>query len=154
MIKRPQKDVRQYCKREPRQHQLRIWRDTRDDEFSGFHLYMGTGKSKIAIDTVSYLFLNKKISAFVVVAPAGVHEDWINSNLKKDLPEQIRMIPILWTGKKTKKALAELEVGLKATNPDILKVLSINYEATRGRGFDYLNPLSKSPSALRINHII
>ena len=61
MIKRPQKDVRQYCKREPRQHQLRIWRDTRDDEFSGFHLHMGTGKSKITIDTVSYLFLNKKI---------------------------------------------------------------------------------------------
>lgn len=43
----------------------------------------GTGKTKVAIDHACRLYLNKEINATIIVAPRGVHRQWINSELPK-----------------------------------------------------------------------
>ena len=35
----------------------------------------GTGKTKVALDTAAYLYLNGKIDTLVVIAPNGVHQE-------------------------------------------------------------------------------
>ena len=57
----------------------------------------GTGKTKIAIDHFCNLFLNHEIDCVVVVAPNGVHRQWVNSELKKHCG--IAYDPFIYYGK-------------------------------------------------------
>lgn len=41
---------------------------------------MGTGKTKVSIDTAAYLFVAGKIDAVLIVAPKGVHRQWVEGS--------------------------------------------------------------------------
>ena len=90
---------------------------------------MGTGKSKILIDTIGLLFQNKKISGAVVVAPKGVFKNWQMKEIPEHLPDEIaeQTDVILWNSAPTKKNLAALEEAFR--KDDRLKILIINVEA-------------------------
>ena len=49
----------------------------------GFALLMeqGTGKTKVIIDTAAYLYENKAIDTVIVIAPNGVHRNWVNNEV-------------------------------------------------------------------------
>ena len=47
----------------------------------------GTGKTKVIIDNSAYLYANNKINFLVVIAPNGVHRNWINNELPLHLPD-------------------------------------------------------------------
>ena len=49
----------------------------------------GTGKSKLTIDTACMLWLAKKINGVVVIAPNGVHRNWIEEELPAHLPDEV-----------------------------------------------------------------
>lgn len=48
-----------------------------------------TGKSKLTIDTAGWLWLQGKIDAVVVVAPNGVHRNWVENEIPDHLPDSI-----------------------------------------------------------------
>lgn len=62
---------------EPFEHQLEGWRASRDLERYALFWEQGTGKSKLVIDTAAWLWGNGKIDAVLIVAPNGVHTNWI-----------------------------------------------------------------------------
>ena len=42
-----------------------------------YFLEMGTGKTKVAIDNVAYLYQEKLINTAIVIAPNSVYKNWI-----------------------------------------------------------------------------
>ena len=49
----------------------------------------GTGKSKLTIDTLAYLYQQERIEAMLVLAPNGVHRNWVEEEIPKHLPEEL-----------------------------------------------------------------
>jgi SNF2 family DNA or RNA helicase len=49
----------------------------------------GTGKSRAIIDLAGYLFVTGKIDAVLVVAPNGVHRNWVTDEIPAHTPEEI-----------------------------------------------------------------
>ena len=39
---------------------------------------MGTGKSKVLIDTIAYLGNTQQIDFALIIAPKGVYKNWVN----------------------------------------------------------------------------
>lgn len=52
----------------------------------GYLMDMGTGKTKVAIDDAAYHFSRGEIDRVLVVAPNGVHEQWIEKALPEHWP--------------------------------------------------------------------
>jgi len=50
---------------------------------------MGTGKTKVALDTMSMLYEDNKINACLVVAPKGVYDNWIRGEIPTHVPDRI-----------------------------------------------------------------
>ena len=99
---------------------------------------MGTGKSKILIDTIGALFLENKINSVLIVAPKGVYKNWEKTELPKHLPDSILeetdIVP--WSPSSTKKARGPLDDALKPSNR--LKIVVMNIEAfSTEKGTDY-----------------
>jgi SNF2 family DNA or RNA helicase len=71
-----------------------------DKEAFALLMEMGTGKTKVAIDTIGKLFLDKQITAAVIIAPKGVYMNWVNKELPQHLtPELVgRTIVVPWKG--------------------------------------------------------
>jgi SNF2 family DNA or RNA helicase len=49
----------------------------------------GCGKTKVAIDTFAYLWEKDEVDVMVVIAPNGVHTNWIVEELPAHLPDRI-----------------------------------------------------------------
>jgi len=65
----------------PYPHQLETFKQTKDREWYAIQWEMGAGKTKLAIDTAAHLYLEGKIDAMLVVAPNGVHRNWVSDEL-------------------------------------------------------------------------
>lgn len=62
----------------------------RRDETAWGHLWdMGTGKTKEDIDQAGWAYQNKKINGWIIIAPNGIHDNWITEEIPKHLPESI-----------------------------------------------------------------
>ena len=87
---------------------------------------MGTGKTKVVIDTIAFNFEAGFINFVLVSAPKGVVENWI-AEIEKHLPERIPRKVVVWKPSLTKakrKELMELY-----GDSDELKILLMNVEA-------------------------
>jgi len=121
-------------KREPRDHQLKCWDMAKDeDEFAKF-MDMGTGKSKVLIDNICYLYDNDKIDAALICSFKGTYADWITDHLPKDMPDHIAYKVLLWDSSKAANK------GFKAKFEDIcrpcdeLRILVMNTEGLSSKG--------------------
>lgn len=76
-------------KTKPFDHQASAFERTADLVSWAHFWEQGTGKSKAAIDTTARLYLNGKIDALLVVAPMGVHLNWITDELPSHLPDRV-----------------------------------------------------------------
>lgn len=76
-------------KTEPFDHQRRIFQDTRETAAYGLLWEQGTGKTKPAIDTAAWLFEQGKIDGVIVVAPNGVHRNWVTDEIPVHLPDRL-----------------------------------------------------------------
>ena len=74
---------------EPYRHQLEEYTDHYDDEQRALIWQMRTGKTKVIIDSACRLFLEDKIDTLLVVAPNGVHENWIDKEVPKHMWDNV-----------------------------------------------------------------
>jgi SNF2 family DNA or RNA helicase len=65
-------------KTKPFKHQLKALEKSQGKQCFAYFMEMGTGKTKVAIDDVVNLYLEKKIDTVVVIAPNSVYQNWIN----------------------------------------------------------------------------
>lgn len=114
-------------KTEPYKHQYVTWKRTRDEVRWALFLDMGTGKTKIAIDTAAYLFLNGKIDAVVVFAPKSIYRNWLENEIPKHLPDCVPVRTGYWTSSLRKEDVRQLEAINARFNG--LKVFVVNSEA-------------------------
>ena len=76
-------------KHPPYAHQNKALALARGKEVYGYFMEQGTGKTKVLLDDAADLYLNGgvngKIDTLVVVAPNGVHAQWVNEQVPEHL---------------------------------------------------------------------
>ena len=115
-------------KTQPYDHQRRAFEGSWSAEFFALFMEMGTGKTKVAIDTMAALYEAGKIKAALVVAPKGVYDNWVKGEIPIHLPDRIPRQVIRWTPSKTQKFENELKDFIVDRTP-MLKIFVINVEA-------------------------
>lgn len=140
------KDV-QIFKTQPFKHQLNALMASRDARVYALLMEMGTGKTKVVIDTVSYLFGLGRINAMFVVAPKSICTNWAKKEIPTHLPDHIERRVVLW-GASTERFEKELAQLYKA-EPMKLHVFIMNIEAlATDRGFKAAEKFLKVHDAL------
>lgn len=76
-------------KTEPFKHQGKSFDETKEKEFWALFWEQGCGKTKPTIDTASFLFLEKEIDGIFIVAPNGVHRNWLTDELPAHMPDKV-----------------------------------------------------------------
>jgi len=71
----------------PFEHQFEEWKISRDLNERGLFWEMGTGKSKVILDTAAWLWLNGQIDIVVILAKKGEYLNWY-TDLIPDLMSQ------------------------------------------------------------------
>jgi len=115
-------------KTKPFDHQQKAWEDSWAADYYALFMEMGTGKSKVAIDTIGALYKSKRISAALILAPKGVYDNWVKGEIPTHLPDDIERMVVRWTpstAKKFQEDMKELVYG----EFDGLKVFVMNVEA-------------------------
>lgn len=87
---------------EPFAHQMEEWLYSRDLRTRAIFWEQGTGKTKLTIDTAAHLFLRGKIDAVLVLAPNGVHRNWVSDEMPAHCPENIPWEGLVWHSSKAK----------------------------------------------------
>ena len=81
----------------PYDHQRKVFEESWAAEHFAFFMEMGTGKSKVAIDTMAALYESGKIKAALVIAPKGVYDNWVKGEIPIHLPKRIsRRVHAAW----------------------------------------------------------
>jgi len=135
--------MRYKFKYEPYAHQLEVLERSWDKEYYALFMDMGTGKSKVLIDTIAMLYDKGGINSALIVAPKGVYKNWERKELPMHLPDHINAKIITWSPEKTKKKQEELDQLFELT--DDLTIFLVNVEAfSSKRGKDIANAFVKS----------
>ena len=97
-------------KTKPYRHQDDVLKASWDKINWAFFMEMGTGKSKVCIDTAAMLYEHGQVDTFIVVAPKGVYRNWATLEIPAHMPDRVREEALLslWRpnpGKALKKDL-------------------------------------------------
>ena len=116
-------------KRAARNHQVEVLTKSWNKPYYALLMDRGTGKTKVAIDTFSFLYKHGLIDAVLIIAPNEVHTRWITEHLPKDLHDDILPTALYWEGpKKRKEYVSKLRTMIDPSKKE-LKIFSINIEA-------------------------
>jgi SNF2 family DNA or RNA helicase len=74
-------------KTKPLAHQLEAFTVSKDKKAFALLCEQGTGKTKIALDKTAYLYGKGQINGLLVIAPNGVHRNWIVNEIPKHMPD-------------------------------------------------------------------
>ena len=110
----------------PYEHQLEALEGSAEAADYALLMDMGTGKTKVCIDTILHNFRQKRINFALIVAPKGVIANW-TGEIKTHTPEKVIRSVVLWKPSLTKTHRAELLALSQET--DELKFLLMNVEA-------------------------
>lgn len=73
----------------PYRHQMEALTISEDKRDFALLMEAGTGKTKVVLDNAAYLYASGKIDSLIIVAPNGVHRNWlgeIDIHLHDDVP--------------------------------------------------------------------
>jgi len=83
-------------KTKPFKHQSKALRDSWNKEYYALFMEMGTGKSKVAIDTMGALYTEGKINAALIISPKGVYDNWVQGEIPTHLSDEIETNIVRW----------------------------------------------------------
>jgi SNF2 family DNA or RNA helicase len=115
-------------KTQPYAHQRAALEGSADSEYHALLMSMRTGKSKVIIDTTTHLYGRGEVNALVVVAPKGVHRNWLVNEVPDHLPDEVGYIGAFWQGLSTKTQQKQWEQLFSADSIP-LRIVSFNYDA-------------------------
>ena len=118
-------------KTEPYKHQQTAWEDSWQEAFYFLAMEMGTGKSKVAIDSIGALYERGDIDTVLIIAPKGVYDNWIQQEIPRHLPDRIERKVVRWQPnwtEKFKKEIADLALS-ENREKRTLNFLVMNVEA-------------------------
>ena len=116
-------------KTKPYEHQKNALNESAEKIQWAYFMEMGTGKTKVTIDNLAYLFFKRKVTAALIIAPKSVYLNWENE-IETHMPDVLKYKIFKWNINKTKDYY-DLQ-----TFKD-LKIFLINVEAlSTKRGFE------------------
>jgi len=116
-------------KTKPYEHQKNALNESAEKVQWAYFMEMGTGKTKVTIDNLAYLFFKRKVTAALIIAPKSVYLNWENE-IETHMPDVLKYKTYKWNIDKPKDYYA-LE------NYKDLKIFLINVEAlSTKRGFE------------------
>lgn len=74
-------------KTKPFPHQRTTWDQTKEAKSWAVFWEQGTGKSKLTVDTAAWLSHKNLIDSMLIVAPSGVHTNWIKDEIPTHMPD-------------------------------------------------------------------
>ena len=118
------KDYPDIFKTKPFDHQLKAFEISKDLNFYGLFFEQGCGKTKVVIDNATYLFKLNKVNSLIIIAPNGVHKNWITDELPTHCKQEYDAF--CWEGNLNKNNLKRLNEVQLSNN---LKIFSFNVES-------------------------
>lgn len=108
-------------KTKPYEHQRQALETSAEKMQWAYFMEMGTGKTKVTIDNMAYLFFKRKINSALIIAPKSVYTNW-QSEIETHLPDVLKYKIFKWNIDKPKDyyALEQFKD---------LKIFLINVEA-------------------------
>lgn len=134
-------------KTKPYAHQLQCLERFSNHAAFALTAEMGTGKTWIAMMDLAQHWLDGQCDAALVMAPNGVHDNWVRRELPKHMPEAIAWKALAWKPKKSvQEALTEF---CKPTKP--LRIFTMNWEAmSTEKGFEMAKAFCERAKRLAI----
>lgn len=114
---------------QPYYHQLRAFIESRDREAFALLMEMGTGKTKVAIDTISWLWHKKKINAVLVFGNKGSYRNWVTNEIPIHMPKTVPYFMTYWDAGAKPPLQATYEEMYVPQDPPVLKIFVMNIEA-------------------------
>ena len=121
-------------KTDPYDHQREVFEQSRDRKAFALLMEMRTGKSKVIIDTAAWLHAKGEIQVLLIIAPNGVHRQWVDIEMVRHCPDHVRWNNLVWRSTYTNIA----QILVQAQENSDLMVVAMNYEAVntkKGEGF-------------------
>lgn len=111
-------------------HQQLEWDRHRDDDARALLWQMRTGKTKATLDVACYRRMKGDIDAVLVIAPNGVHCNWVRRQLPQHMWETVPYVAHAWQASESHKPehAASLERVLSCRG-EALAVLAVNSES-------------------------
>lgn len=104
----------------------------------------GTGKTKMCLDQVAMQYMDDMIEALIIIAPNGVHRQWVEEGLRDHMGDMIPVIAAVYDSTQGIRARREIDAKLRSNSMG-LKVLAISYEGLQTKaGFDFAYALVNS----------
>lgn len=110
---------------------------------------LGTGKTKMALDIAADKFLRDEIDCLLVIAPNGVHRQWINTALEQHMSPSVPYKAAVW--KSTVKNMPQDVVEPGRIRK--LRILSFNIEAfsaSSGRAIKAASAFARSGRCMTV----
>jgi SNF2 family DNA or RNA helicase len=118
-------------KTRPMDHQLAALLRMEGKRNFALLMEQGTGKSWVGLADTERCFIGNKIDALLIVAPNGVHSNWVRREIPTHL--EVPTVSYVWRGKPTTKReiadFGKLYTNHYPVGKAPLRVLSINVEA-------------------------
>ena len=112
---------------------------------------MGTGKTWIIINNIADLWAAGNVDSVLVLAPDGVHTNWVLKEIPKHMPDWVRMRCAAWSSTAKRKDKQALENLFSVPYDGEVRILTMNWEALQTkRGFEFAEKFSKASIRLMI----
>jgi SNF2 family DNA or RNA helicase len=122
-------------KTQPYKHQLDCLERFGRDEFFALLAEMGTGKSWIIINNAADLWTTGDCDSILILAPNGVHINWVRLELEKHMPDHVRWQAAYWSASMSRAEKSAVDA-LYEDGEGELRIFTMNWEALqteRGR---------------------
>lgn len=112
----------------PFPHQKEEWEVSRSMLSRAILWEQGTGKTKLVIDTAAWMYGHDVIDAILVLAPNGVHENWVTDELPAHMPDDVDWKAFTYQSKRAKTKWHQLECK-KTLEYSGLSIVCMSYDA-------------------------
>ena len=115
-------------KTKPFKHQEQALNESWSARYYALFMEMGTGKSKVAIDTMGALFTEGEIDAALIISPKGVYDNWVQGEVPTHLSDNITTNIVRWQPSSAQWFQKQMKT-LVYEKFDGLKIFVMNTEA-------------------------
>ena len=115
-------------KTKPFEHQINALRACTGKKRYAFFMEMGTGKSKVLIDDICRLHVEKEIHFALIIAPKGVFRNWTEKEIPQHFWSTVPVYLSRWSSNLTKALKEEIHVMIRAGYSK-MKIFVMNVEA-------------------------
>jgi len=112
---------------------------------------MGTGKTWLIINNAALLWTMQECDALLVLAPNGVHANWVQVEIPKHMPDEVSYQAEQWASGMGKQRSKDIESFLNSQDSGQLRILAMNWEALNTKkGFKCAETFLKSSTSAMI----